>query len=139
MAITMASSDGSLKLEDILVTKNPGVHLLKVLDENAGERPSMEDFSKQMDKVAEEREKASKERDKASEALERLRRSLDAFKVAKPFKEMTTKEKCVWLLNRFGVRHTIVKVTKRLATSPVYKALLQEQAAKRAAAAKKRG
>ena len=83
---------------------------------------------------------ASAERDSASAAMERLRKSLDAFQVtySKPFAEMTPKEKAGWLLNRFGIRHTIKKVTKRLERSPVYKEMLKEQAAKRAAHAKKR-
>ena len=93
-----------------------------------------------MGDVAAARDAAALERDSASAAMERLRKSLDAFQVtySKPFAEMSAKEKAGFLLTRFGIRRTIEKVTARLSRSPVYKAMLQEQAAKRAAHAKKR-
>ncbi len=77
-------------------------------------------------------------REEEEKALRRVKQALDAFKVGKGWKDMNTRERCKFLLQRFGVRHVITKVEKMLETSPTYAALLEEQAAKRAKAARKK-
>ena len=65
-----------------------------------------------------------------------MKQALDAFKVGKGWKDMNTREGACSCCSD-GVRHVITKVEKMLETSPTYAALLEEQAAKRAKAARK--
>jgi len=119
-----------------VLKENPNVELLPVLNET--EAPSAEDFANQIGAVAAERDKVAAEREEVAKALRRVKQALDAFKVGKGWKDMNTRERCKFLLQRFGVRHVITKVEKMLETSPTYAALLEEQAAKRAKAARKK-
>ena len=136
LEVKLLGSDGALDLETLVLKENPNVELLPVLNET--EAPSAEDFANQIGAVAAERDKVAAEREEVAKALRRVKQALDAFKVGKGWKDMNTRERCVFLLQRFGVRHVITKVEKMLETSPTYAALLEEQAAKRAKAARKK-
>lgn len=134
LTLAMLSSDGDLKVTDIVYKQNPGCHPLSINPPNHSRRPSIEDFNAMASEVAEARDAASAERAAGGEAMARLRRSLDAFHgvKTKPFKEMTPRERWKFLLRRFAMKHTVNKVTHRLKDSPAYKAMLKDQAQKKA-------
>jgi len=136
MEIKLLGSDGSISLDDLVLKENPNVQLLPVLNET--EAPSAADMLKQQAEIAEGGKEVAAQREQAAKAMKRMKAALDAFKVGKSYSKMNTKEKAVFLLTRFGIRHVISKVEKMLETSPSYIALLEEQAAKRAKAARKK-
>ena len=123
-------------MDDLVLKENPNVQLLPVLNET--EAPSAADMLKQQAEIAEGGKEVAAQREQAAKAMKRMKAALDAFKVGKSYSKMNTKEKAVFLLTRFGIRHVISKVEKMLETSPSYIALLEEQAAKRAKAARKK-
>jgi len=134
LTLAMLGSDGALKSGDIVYKDNPGVRAVAINPPNHSRRPSIEDFNAMANEVAVARDAAAEEREAGQEAIARLRQSLDAFSgivKSKPFKEMTRREQVQCLLRRIATKHKVNKVTHRLQSSPSYKAMLKEQAAKK--------